>query len=321
MHIRRLAICAALVVTTMTLSIAHASATSLSDTLQCGVNPTTNVHLEHDLVCPHSFQVGTSSSTAPITIDLGGYTLTVTSPDAPCRFSLPGATCAVFAVGPVNLLHGSIKGSVGLASVRAASRIRGVNIDGDLWMSGVGGRLVASSVSDGSVRAFSSTVTVEDNFIHNGGISLNDTDTRMAIAIGHNLIVGSPDVGIAGVFGGGGEFQNDVTGVIQGNVVTNSTGAGIGLSGALTNIGVLDIVRNRIWHSGADGIHIQGIAAPPTPYLGGPVTLTQNLAVGSSGYAINAPWVTNLSGTAIVDGGGNVDRASGSSPCVGVVCH
>jgi len=305
----------------MTLSIAHASATSLGATLQCGVNPTGNVRLDHDLVCPHSFVVGASSASAPIKIDLGGYTLTVTRPDAPCRFSQPVATCAVFGLGPVTLLDGSIKGSVGLASVRAPSRIRGVNIDGDLWMSGVGGRFVASSISDGSVRAYSSTVTIDHNVIHHGGISLNDTDTRMAIEIKHNVIAGSPGVAIAGVFGGGGEFQNDVAGVIQGNVVTNSTGAGIGLSGALTNIGALAIVRNRIFHSGADGIHIEGLAVPPTPYLGGPVTLTQNRVGGSAGYAVNAPWVTNLPGTAIVDGGGNVGWASGASPCIGVVCH
>ena len=157
--------------------------------------------------------------------------------------------------------------------------------------------------------------------ISNGGVSFNDLDTRMAVDIDFNQIVHSPGAGIGGVLGQGGEFQNDVAGHIQHNIITGPTGAGISLTGALTNIGQLDLTGDRVLNSGADGILIQGVATPPTPYLGGPVTLTQNSVIVSVGHGINAPWVTNLSGTAIVDGGQNLARHTAVPSCIGVVCR
>jgi hypothetical protein len=319
MLIRRFAVCAAMVVTTVALTVAHASATG-APTLQCGVNPTTSVQLESDLTCASSFVIGDSSASDPITIDLGGHTLTITNPDAPCRFGLPGTKCAVFGTGPVGLVNGTVQGSIGLASVRGPNSLYRLSVVGDVWMSGVGGRAIQTMVT-GSVRAFSSTFALKYSTIRNGGVSFNDLDTRMAIDIDFNQIVHSPDAAIAGVLGQGGEFQNDVTGHIDHNIITGPTGAGISLTGALTNIGQLDLTGDRVLNSGADGIHIVGVATPPTPYLGGPVTLTQNSVIQTVGQGINAPWVTNLVGTAIVDGGQNLARHTGQFPrCVGVVC-
>lgn len=322
MFIRRLAAGVALATVAMTFSIAQASATSLGSTLQCGVNPTGDVHLDADLTCASSFVIGSTAVTTPITIDLRGHTLTVTSPDAPCRFGQPGAMCAILGQGPLHVKDGRIDGSLGLASVRGANNVRDVQIDGDLWMSGVGGHLMSNAIFGGSIHDFSGTSQVADNFVMGGGVIINDHDTQMAVDIDHNLIVGSPGAGIEGVFGQGGEFANDVAGELHGNTVNHPAGPGISLTGALTNLGQFDLIRNRVFNAGGDGILIAGHASPPTPYLGGPVTLTQNLVLGADGYAIDAPWVDNLVGTAIVDGGGNIGHhVTSPTRCVGVVCH
>ncbi len=320
MLIRRLAVCTALLATTLVLMMGHASATEVP-TLQCGVNPTTDVRLDRDLTCANSFVIGDSSATTPLTIDLAGHTLTVTNPDATCKFGQAGTSCAVFGIGPIRMIDGSVRGGVGLGAVRGANDLFRVDVAGDIWVSGVGGRIIKSSVTGGSVRVFSSTFTLKYSDIVNGGISFNDLDTQMAIDIEVNHILHSPTAGIAGVLGQGGEFPNDLSGVIAANVITGPTGAGISLTGALTNIGGLALQGNRIFRSGADGILIQGVAIPPTPYLGGPVTLTHNTVIGSAGYGINAPWVTNLSGTGIVDGGRNLARHTTLSPCVGIICR
>ena len=320
MLIRRFAVCATLVLATLTLTIAHASATEVP-TLQCGVNPTSDVRLDGDLTCASSFVVGDSSATAPITIDLGGHTLTVTAPDAPCRFGLPGVMCAIFGAGPIHLVNGTVVGSVGLAAVRGPNTLFQVTVAGDVWMSGIGGNVIQTMVQGGSVHAFSSAFALKYSTIRNGGVSFNDLDTRMAIDIDFNQIVHSPGAGIDGVLGQGGEFQDDLTGHIQHNVITGPMVSGISLTGALTNIGQLDLTGDRVLNSGADGILIQGVATPPTPYLGGPVTLTQNSVIQSIGQRINAPWVTNMSGTAIVDGGQNLARHVAPPSCIGVVCR
>ena len=319
MLIRRVAAATVIALAAMTLTVVQASATT-GATLQCGVNPTTDVRLDADLTCASSFVIGSSADTTPLSIDLGGHTLTVTTPDAACRFGQVGPMCAILAVGPIRLRNGVVQGSVGLASVRAFSNVRGVTVHGDLWSSGVGARLVANTIWNGSIHVFSGQTTIADNFIGTGHISFSDLDSQMNIVIDHNLIVASPTDGIAGVLGQGGEFADDVTGEIHGNTVTRSAGAGISLTGALTNLGVFGLIRNRVLGSGADGIRIVGHASPPTPYLGGPVTLTGNRVDGAVGTAIDAPWVDNLSGTGIVDGGGNVARRA-VVPCIGVVCY
>ncbi len=318
MLIRRLAAATVIALVAMTVTVVQASATT-GATLQCGVNPTTDVHLDADLTCDSSFVIGSSSDTTPIFIDLGGHSLTITTPNAACRFGQVGPLCAILAVGPIKLRNGVVQGSVGLASVRAANNVRGVTIHGDLWSSGVGARVVANTIWNGSIHVFSGDTTVANNFVGTGSISFSDLDSQMNIVIDHNLIVASPTDGIAGVLGQGGEFANDVTGEIHGNAISRPTGAGISITGALTNLGELALIRNRVLNSGGDGIHIVGHATPPTPYLGGPVTLTGNKVDGAGGIAINAPWVDNLSGTGIVDGGANISRRS-ASPCIGVVC-
>ncbi len=319
MLIRRLAAVTVIALVAMMMTVVQASATT-GATLQCGVNPTTDVHLDADLTCDSSFVIGSTSDTTLISIDLQGHTLTVTTPNAACRFGQVGPMCAIMAVGPVRLRNGSVWGSVGLASVHAASNVRGVTIHGDLWSSGVGGRFVANTIWNGSIHVFSGQTTVADNFIGTGAISFSDVDRQMNIDIDHNLIVASPGDGIAGVLGQGGEFANDVTGEIHGNAVSRPAGAGISLTGALTNLGSFALTRNRLLNSGSNGVRIVGHASPPTPYLGGPVTLTGNRVDGSPDVAIYAPWVDNLSGTGIVDGGSNVARRA-VTPCIGVVCY
>ncbi len=206
MLIRRLAAATVIALVAMTLTIVQASATT-GATLQCGVNPTTDVHLDADLTCDSSFVIGSSADTTPISIDLEGHTLTVTTPDAACRFGQVGPMCAILAVGPLQLRNGVVWGSVGLASVHAANNVRGVTIHGDLWSSGVGGRLVANAIWNGSIRVFSGQTTVADNFIGTGGISFSDVDRQMNIDIDHNLIVASPGDGHRRRAGPGGRVR------------------------------------------------------------------------------------------------------------------
>ena len=319
MLIRRLAAVTVIALVATMLTIVQASATT-GATLQCGVNPTTDVHLDADLTCDSSFVIGSSSDTTLISIDLQGHTLTVTTPNATCRFGQVGPMCAIMAVRPVRLRNGSVWGSVGLASVHAASNVRGVTIHGDLWSSGVGGRYVANTIWNGSIHVFSGQTTVADNFIGTGAISFSDVDRQMNIDIDHNLIVASPGDGIAGVLGQGGEFANDVTGEIHGNAVSHPAGAGISLTGALTNLGVVRAHPQPVAQQRFQRRAHRRPRQPADPLPGGPGHPHGNRVDGSPDVAIYAPWVDNLSGTGIVDGGSNVARRA-VTPCVGVICY
>ena len=320
MWVRMLA--AAAVVAILPLKVPDVSATTSND-LVCGANPTGDVVLTHDLTCTDSF-VFDAPGDQPIRIDLGGHTVTVTDPAAPCEENQPPGTqptCAIVARRSVMLVHGTIEGSVGLASSSDRSLISAATVDGDVWMSGAGGDLVRSRVQDGSVHLLGAVDDVKWSVVSGGGITFDDTFTALTLSIEHNRVVGSPGAGISGMLGAGGEFQNDVVGDIAVNTVEGSVNAGIDFAGALTNFGPFDLASNRVTANGGDGIRIGGIDNPPTPFVGGPMTLTNNTARRNAGQGIVAGWVSNVSGTGIVDGGANTAHSNAvAPPCVGVVC-
>jgi hypothetical protein len=303
------------------LAAQPAAAAPLPD-LQCGVNPTTSVRLREDLTCTSSFVIGEDLSTPPLSIDLGGHTLTITTPDVGCQASQPlvdPTRCAILGDTKINVRNGTVNGSIGLSSQPDAGRVTAATVNGDVWLSAAGGAVSQSTVS-GTIHDLGSVATVHANWIRGGGIVFDDTFTGMVIHLADNHISDSPGAGISGVLGGGGDFPNDVTGEIAGNRVFSSHGAGIEITGALGNVGPLMVAMNRVSGSGGDGISLTGVVDEDSG-LGGPVTVTANNTLNNAGHGIDASWATNLMGTAIVDGGGNLAHHNGMKPkCLGVVC-
>ncbi len=320
---RWILVIAAVAIVAFGLGAAPAGATGPPD-LVCGVNPTTSVVLREDLTCDTSFDVGKAGDQPPIVIDLGGHTLTVTTPDAPCLLNEPSvsfAACAIFGETPTVVRNGTVVGSIGLASQPIAGRASHLTVHGDVWLSGAGGFVHNNTIDGGFIRNTGSSAVVRANLINDGGVSFDDSFTGMTVSIEGNVIVHSPADGIQGILGGGGEFQDDVIGDITGNTIDQAVLGGIDLGGALTNFGAFAVSGNRAMGSGFDGITIAGTDHPPTSYVGGPMTVSDNRVGRNLGFGINAPWVSNISDTGVVDGGGNQARQNGSAPaCIGVVC-
>ncbi len=306
------------------LAIQPATAAPLPD-LQCGVNPTTNVVLRADLTCATSFDIGQDLTTPPITIDLQGHKLTVTAPDAQCRLNQPfldAARCAIFAETKVLIRNGTVVGSIGLASQPDAGRVSNVLLGGDVWLTAAGGT-VAGSVVSGTIHDFGLSATIHGNVIRNGGITFDDSFNGLQLHVTSNRITKSIGPGIFGTVGGGGDFANDVVGEISSNTVSGSQGSGLEISGALANIGTLSIASNHFTNNRADGIRLTAVGDPGDTELGGPVTVSGNVASRNDGHGIDASWITSLTatGTGIVDGGGNVAHNDHLSPsCLGVIC-
>jgi hypothetical protein len=319
MLVRVLVMAATLALVVVGVAQPSASGT-LTPELQCGVAPTSSVRLTHDLTCASSVVVDT---TGTISIDLGGHTLTIASPDAPCVAGQPANTqpmCAIDARSAVDLSGGTVVGSVGLAAP-SAGQVEQVVVRGDVWLSGGGGQVENSQIRQGTVYAEGAEDQIDSNVIHAGGISFDDTSNGLQLTISDNFIYNSPGAGIAGMLGGGGEFQNDVTGSVTDNLVFASNGAGIDFAGALTNFGTFAVSGNQLGRNQGDGIRIGGVDDPPTPFVGGPMTLSDNTASRNHGHGIVAGWVSNVDGTAIVDGGGNTAQHNALSPqCSGVSC-
>jgi hypothetical protein len=316
------ALAAAAVLAILPLKVPSVGATSSTD-LVCGDNPVSDVVLSQDLTCASSL-VFDAPGDEPVRIDLQGHTLTITTPDAPCVVNQPPGTqpmCAVVARRPVEIVHGTIAGSLGLASSTDRSLASAVIVEGDVWMSGAGGALIRSRVHEGSVHALGAEDTIQWSVVRGGSISFDDTTSALTLSITHNRVIDSPDAGISGMLGGGGEFQDDVVGDISWNTVEGSLNAGIDFAGSLTNFGAFTLTANNVRANGGDGIRIGGIDDPPTPFVGGPMTLTKNAAIHNEGSGIIAGWVSNVAGTGIVDGGANTAFNNRTPPpCTGVVC-
>jgi hypothetical protein len=266
-----------------------AGASQLPD-LQCGVTPTTNVRLREDLTCSTWFDLYAH----PASVDLGGHTLTDPALDCfgPCG-AIGGAT---------KLSNGTVIGRLwddGLMThLDVVGSIDFADVSGVEWFgNGTFGQpgSVRSSVVHGFVSIDGSDGIVAHNVVY-GGVGVYD------------LIQGTGDVRISDniIIGGGisyaAEVSGDFSGVIERNLVIDTSGIGIDLPFDVSG-GPIAVTRNRVEGSTGDGIFVAA------GYI---VTFTGNVAIGNGGHGIN------VTGT---DGGRNVAFDNTLEPqCVGIVC-
>lgn len=286
-----------------------------SASLVCGELPTRDVVLRADLTCESGFHFGPSDPA--VSIDLGGHTLSV--PGEAGRCTAPGPCGAIAGASAVH--DGTVLGT--LSDIGA---ITSVLVVGDVEVrpgfAGTPGpaSVQRSLVLDGKVRIWGSEVTITGNVIR-GGVFLVDTNTAVRdVVVERNWILHSPWAGIS-VAPDPGSFPNDVTGRIARNVVWGAAGSGIDIGGGVWNVGALDIDTNLLIGNGGDGFRSGTTASGPPAALGGPVTLTGNVALFNAGHGVDAGWMAGVAGTGIVDGGGNRALANATAPpCLGVAC-
>jgi hypothetical protein len=288
-----------------------AGATRLPD-LQCGVNPTTDVRLRHDLTCEQGFRGGTDAPR--VNIDLGGHKLEVIN-----------GTCSTF--GPCGAVfdEASVTNGTVVGDLKDVRLVRRVRITGNVYLgetAGPASTLEHSVVRTGRVAVLSPDTTVTKNLLLGsgplgGGVTFIDSLRNLTDEqITGNHIVGA---GIT-VFDSCASCPDDVSGVIAGNIVTGSPGAGIDVSGQLPSLGRIDIRQNLVLFSGGDGIHVGPSPAPPE-FGGGPIVLTRNRLIFNRGHGINSEWITTDPTLGVVDGGGNHAVRNGLQPgCIGVSC-
>ena len=283
--------------------------------LVCGELPTTDVVLRSDLTCETPFHfVGPGPS---VSIDLGGHTLTV--PGDAGRCTAPGPCGAI--AGAAAVRNGGVIGT--LSDI---GDIRGVIVIGDvevgLGFAGTPGpaSVRRTMVLNGSVRIWGPDATVADSLV-GGAVVIASTNRAVRnLVIERNWIVRSPGDGVS-IAPLPGSFPDDVTGRIRHNVILWSAGHGIAIGSGLWNVGALAIEGNALVGNGGDGFRSGTDATGPPTALGGPVTLTGNLALLNHGHGFDAGWMTGVAGTGIVDGGGNLAFANGMDPpCSGIDC-
>jgi Right handed beta helix region len=283
--------------------------------LQCGQPITASVRLTHDLVCAHGFLVGDlgpAGPPTPITVDLGGYALRLTDPsgEVPCGL-FARASCVISASPGVDLTvkDGTVSGPVGEAG--GGLVLTHLRVEGDVFLDdqtlGVIDR-VRSSHIDGLVLLGSGTDVITHDVIR-GGIDVDDSTFSLDLTITDNLITGGRGDGIDLDVG----LEPLVGGVIAGNVISHSAGAGISAPGQ--NLGGIRIDRNLLDSNGGDGITIGQPLLPPD---GATATLTRNTATNNGGHGFD---VTAVTGDTFVDGGHNHASGNALSPqCLGIVC-
>ncbi len=283
--------------------------------LVCGELPTVDVVLQSDLTCDTPFHfVGDAT---PVQIDLRGHTLTV-----------PGDAGQCVAPGPCGAIAGAaaVRNGTVVGTLSDIGEITRVMVRGDVYLalgfSGSGGpaTLEWSKVDHGMVKVWGSSVTISHNMIR-GGIDLVSTNAAIRdLSVESNVVVGSPGAGIAAAPLPG-NFPDDLSGVMSGNIIWGSNGAGIDLSGGLWNIGDLRIEHNVLVGNDGSGVRTGTTATGPPVVAGGPVTIGSNAAIFNRGHGIEAGWIAALPGTGVVDGGGNQAAMNGQQPgCVGVTC-
>lgn len=283
--------------------------------LECGELPTHDVVLRTDLTCGSGFHFGPSDP--PVTIDLGGHTL-----------SVPGDAGRCTAPGPCGAIAGAsaVRNGTVLGTLSDIGAVTSVLVVGDVEVrpgfAGTPGpaSVQRSMILDGKIRVWGSEVTITGNVIR-GGVSLVDTNNAVRdVVVERNWIVQSPGAGIS-VAPDPGSFPNDVSGRFARNVVWGAAGSGIDIRGGVWNLGTLDIDTNLLIGNGGDGFRSGTAASGPPTALGGPVTLTGNVALSNAGHGFDAGWMAGVAGTGIVDGGGNRALANATAPaCTGVTC-
>lgn len=284
--------------------------------LQCGVNPTTSVRLRTDLTCTERFNL--PADNPPLTIDLGGHTLTFT--DKSCLPGPPISRCDITdQSGSVTIRNGTVDGSVSLGQNRNAPRrgtISKARILGhvDTW----GASTVTDSRLYEGLSAFGAIV-LDHNTIR-GGVRVDDSRSGTPMDIVDNLILASPGAGLDINV----SFDFDrVGGTIQGNDIRNSAGDGILIHGQGANgLGELHITANRLTGNDGDGLSYPQDNRFPSRFGIGPVVVAKNSARHNSGHGINIRDAeTGEAAVGVFDGGDNSAKYNGLSPrCIGVSC-
>jgi hypothetical protein len=284
--------------------------------LQCGVDPTTSVRLRTDLTCSDPFTL--PSTNDPITIDLGGHTLTFT--DKTCAPGPPISRCDITdQSGSVTIRNGTVDGSISLGENRHAP-LRGtlskVRVLGhvDTW----GASSIADSHLYDGLSAFGA-IALDHNTIR-GGVRVDDSQRATPLDIVDNLILSSPGAGldISVAF----DFDR-VGGTIQGNDIRNSVGDGILIHGRGANgLGELHVTANRLTGNGGDGISYPQDNTFPNRFGIGPVVFAGNWARHNGGHGINLRDAgTGEPAIGVFDGADNNAKYNGLSPrCIGVNC-
>ena len=284
--------------------------------LQCGVTPTSSVRLRTDLTCTDPFTL--PAGNPPLTIDLGGHTLTFT--DKTCAPGPPITRCDITDLsGSVTIRNGTVDGSISLGENRHApaqgtlSRVRVLG-HVDTW----GASTVADSHLYAGLTAFGA-ITLDHNTIR-GGVRVDDSQRATPMNIVDNLILSSPGAGLD-VFV---SFDFDrVGGTIQGNDIRNSVGDGILIHGQGANgLGELHVTANRLTGNGGDGISYPQDNTFPSRVGIGPVVFARNSARHNAGHGIDIRDAhTSEPAIGVFDGADNSAKYNGLSPrCIGVDC-
>jgi Right handed beta helix region len=300
------------------------------DSITCGAQITQSITLTSNLTCTGTAL--TIEAPIPITVDLGGHTVTSTAaPASACR-DAPTIIVTIPSRG-VTVQDGRIRGN-GAAVCDQFSR----------------GNIYQNLVFDGAgweSAQIDTHPTIRDNrFINGAGVVIVKDDT---VTIEDNQFLGGPadKTAIFASFNVSGTFSgNRITGygvgldlgdfftfprTVAGNTVS---GAGIGIrTAAFTRLGTIS--GNRVAGSSGDGILIIGPAFSPIVGTisgntavgnggdgidyqlaspGAAITFADNVARGNAGHGIVAP-------AGAIDGGGNVASGNGTDPqCVNLVC-
>ena len=288
--------------------------------LQCGVVPTTDVKLSADLTCAEPLII--PGPGPAITIDLKGHTFKVDP--LPTCFG-PYALCSVTdRSGTATVKNGTIDGNLSSVSNDRAhgTVVSRVHVTGAV-KTGLYGYLVLShDVIDGGVEDHN-WASIHDNVIANG-VWVNDSDAGTPIDIVGNMITGTAPFGTAALSVKV-DFDFDfVQGVISGNRISGSTGAGISIFGIASNaMGPLQITGNTITGNAGDGIsYAQNIFYPPRFGDNGPITVARNVVRNNGGHGIDLfESIHGGPATGVVDGGGNRARGNALDPqCIRVRC-
>lgn len=279
--------------------------------LECGVQPTTDVRLREDLTCDATIGSWASTSTpTTVDVDLGGHTLTVTN-----------GTCSYFWRCGALFNVASVSNGTVIGDLKDVRQVRRVHVRGSVYFAEnfTGTWLMDRSiVSGGRVGLFGSNVTLSNNRIYGsgplgGGIQFLDALHNVSnITIVANRLSG---VGI-NMYDSCGSCAGDIQATIRRNTIV---GGGISITGQLESLGPIDIVDNTIRHTTGDGLFVAAPFLPATS--GGPVTVTGNRFGDVAGRAVNVEWMPPEPGSGVIDGGGNVAVRVGTKPaCIGIIC-
>ena len=278
--------------------------------LECGVQPTTDVRLREDLTCDATIgDWGSLSAPSTVNVDLGGHTLTVTN-----------GTCTYFGKCGALFNLASVSNGTVIGDLKDVHSVRRVHVHGSVYLAENfnGTWLMDSSVvTGGRVGLFGSNVTLANNRIYGsgpfgGGIQFLDINNVSNITIVGNRL---SHVGIS-LFDTCGSCPGDIEATISHNTII---GAGISISGQLESLGPIEISYNTIRDTVGDGLSVVALYSPVTS--GGPVTVTGNRFSHPTGHAVNIHWMPPEPGSGVVDGGGNVAVGVGTNPaCIGIVC-